>query len=145
MEKVDIGEDQVMPMNAIAPGVEGLRIAFVNVFGVTHADGSWTLIDAAIPYSAGRIRRWAEEKFGRAPNAILLTHGHFDHVSAAKELAEAWDVPVYAHSLEFPYLTGKAEYPAPNGRCGRRADVADVSFAAAGAGGLDGPPEGASW
>ena len=109
MDKVEIGEDQVAPIEAIAPGLQGLKIAFVNVFGVTHADGSWTLIDAAIPFSASRIKSWAETKFGRAPNAIVLTHGHFDHVSAAKELAEAWDVPVYAHPLEFPYLTGQKE------------------------------------
>jgi glyoxylase-like metal-dependent hydrolase (beta-lactamase superfamily II) len=118
MDKVDIGEDQVTPMEAIAPGVEGLKIAFVNVFGVTHEDGSWTLIDAAVPFSASRIRNWAEEKFATGPKAILLTHGHFDHVSAAKELAEGWDVPVYAHRLEFPYLTGKSEYPAPNAGAG---------------------------
>lgn len=118
MDKVEIGEDQATPMDAIAPGVEGLKIMFVNVFGVTHADGTWTLIDAAVPFSASRIRSWAEKRFRGAPNAILLTHGHFDHVSAAKDLAEGWNVPVYAQRLEFPYLTGKAEYPAPNAGAG---------------------------
>ncbi|MGI4827500.1 MAG: MBL fold metallo-hydrolase [Janthinobacterium lividum] len=118
MDKVEVGEDQVRPIEAIAPGLSGLKIAFVNVFAVTHADGSWTLIDAAIPFSAGRIKSWAEKSFGRAPNAIVLTHGHFDHVGDAKELAEHWDVPVYAHPLEFPYLTGQKEYPAPDWKAG---------------------------
>jgi glyoxylase-like metal-dependent hydrolase (beta-lactamase superfamily II) len=118
MDQVEIGENQATPMDAIAPGVEGLKIMFVNVFGVTHADGTWTLIDAAVPFSANRIRSWAEKRFRGAPNAILLTHGHFDHVSAAKDLAEGWNVPIYAQRLEFPYLTGKAEYPAPNAAAG---------------------------
>ncbi len=118
MDKVEIADDQVVPMEAIAPGLQGLKITFVNVFGVTHEDGTWTLIDAAVPFSASRIRHWAESTFGRAPNALVLTHGHFDHAGAAKELAEAWDVPVYAHPLEFPYLTGDKEYPAPDWKAG---------------------------
>jgi glyoxylase-like metal-dependent hydrolase (beta-lactamase superfamily II) len=101
-------------MEAIAAGIEGLRIMFVNVFGVTHVQGSWTLVDAGLPYSETLIREWAEKHFRRAPNAIVLTHGHFDHVSAARELADHWDVPVYAHSLERPYLAGEQEYPPPN-------------------------------
>jgi glyoxylase-like metal-dependent hydrolase (beta-lactamase superfamily II) len=40
-----------------------------------------------------------------------MTHGHFDHVGALERLAEEWDVPVYAHRLERPYLDGSAAYP----------------------------------
>lgn len=118
MDKVEIADDQIVPMEAIAPGLSGLKITFVNVFGLTHPDGTWTLIDAALPFSAGRIKSWAEKSFGGPPNAIVLTHGHFDHVSAAQELAEEWNVPVFAHPLEFPYLTGQQEYPAPDWKAG---------------------------
>lgn len=118
MDKIKIPDDQVMPMEAIAPGLKGLKITFVNVFGVTHDDGSWTLVDASIPFSATHIADWAEKSYRRAPNAIVLTHGHFDHVSAAKELADKWNVPIYAHPLEFPYLTGQQEYPPPNWAAG---------------------------
>lgn len=119
MDKIEIPEEQVVAMDAIADGVLGLRIAFVNVFGIRHTQGTgWTLIDAAVPLSAGLIKHWAEKNFGKPPNSIVLTHGHFDHVSVAKELADEWNVPVYAHPLEFPYLTGVAEYPAPNPSAG---------------------------
>jgi glyoxylase-like metal-dependent hydrolase (beta-lactamase superfamily II) len=114
MDRVAIDDAQIIPIDNIAPGVRGLRIAFVNVFALTHPDGSWSLIDAALPFSSSHIKSWAEKHFSTPPNSLILTHGHFDHVSAAKDLAESWDIPVYAHFLEFPYLTGQKEYPKPN-------------------------------
>ncbi|TIW88150.1 MAG: MBL fold metallo-hydrolase, partial [Mesorhizobium sp.] len=50
----------------------------------------------------------------RPPSAIILTHGHFDHVGTVLELAKMWDVPVYAHPDEHPYLDGTASYPPPD-------------------------------
>jgi glyoxylase-like metal-dependent hydrolase (beta-lactamase superfamily II) len=114
MDKIEIDDKQIIPIDDVASGVRGLRIAFVNVFALTHPDGSWSLIDAALPFSASHIKNWAEKHFCNPPNSLILTHGHFDHVGAAKELAESWDIPVYAHLLEFPYLSGQKEYPKPN-------------------------------
>jgi glyoxylase-like metal-dependent hydrolase (beta-lactamase superfamily II) len=82
MDRMEIPHDQVVSLDNIAPGVQGLRITFVNVFGVAHQDGSWTLMDAGWPLSQGFIRRWAEKVFKKAPNAIVLSHGRFDHVSS---------------------------------------------------------------
>src|SRR3954471_13944964 len=104
MDHITFPKDQVVPMEVITPDIRGLRIIFVNIFGVAHADGSWTLIDAGLPFSAGAIHRWAEGHFNEPPNAIVLTHGHFDHASCAKQLADKWDVPVIAHPQEEPYL-----------------------------------------
>ncbi len=118
MDKVEVLDDQVVSMDDIAPGLKGLRITFVNVFGVSHPDGSWTLIDAAIPHTSRFIKSWAEKTYGRAPNAIVLTHGHFDHVGDVRVLADEWDVPIYAHTLEFPYLTGQKAYDPPNWKAG---------------------------
>jgi glyoxylase-like metal-dependent hydrolase (beta-lactamase superfamily II) len=114
MDGIEIPTEQIVAMDAIAPGLAGLRIVFVNVFGVSHPDGTWTLIDAGIPGSAPLIRSWAEKHFGKPPIALVLTHGHFDHVGAARTLADEWNIPVYAHTLEFPYLTGEQAYPPPN-------------------------------
>ncbi len=118
MDHIDIPENQVVSLEAIAPGVRGLRITFVNVFGITNPDGSWTLIDAALPFSETYIRSWAEKQFAAPPRAIVLSHGHFDHVGVAKALADHWNVPIYAHPLERSYLTGQKEYAPPNAGAG---------------------------
>lgn len=34
------------------------------------------------------------------PAAILLTHGHFDHVAAAASLAKEFDIKIYAHEAD---------------------------------------------
>ncbi len=34
------------------------------------------------------------------PVAVLLTHGHFDHVAAAEDLAKEFDIKIYAHEAE---------------------------------------------
>ena len=47
-------------------------------------------------YEAAKILLFLEEK-DLTPEAILLTHGHFDHVGAVRELAEKTGCPVYLH------------------------------------------------
>lgn len=118
MDKIAIPDEQVISLEEIAPGVHGLRIVFVNVFGVAQPDGRWTLIDAGPSHAASRIRSWAEKTFHRPPTAIVLTHGHFDHSGSARELAEGWNVPVFAHALELPFLDGRQAYQAPNWKAG---------------------------
>jgi glyoxylase-like metal-dependent hydrolase (beta-lactamase superfamily II) len=91
------------------------RIGLVNVvyFGVPGTR-EWVLIDAGIHGSSSLITAAAEERFHAPPTCIVLTHGHFDHVGGLLALAEQWDVPVYAHLLEHPYLNGTASYPPPD-------------------------------
>ncbi|HVN20945.1 MAG TPA: MBL fold metallo-hydrolase [Dongiaceae bacterium] len=115
---IEIPDNEVVSLESVAPGLFGLHIMLVNVYAITTETG-WVLIDAGLPMSASRIRRWAESQFTRhKPSMILLTHGHFDHVGALPDLAEQWDVPVYAHELELPYLRGKAKYPPPDASAG---------------------------
>jgi glyoxylase-like metal-dependent hydrolase (beta-lactamase superfamily II) len=73
----------------------------------------WVLVDTGLENSGDFILESAEARFGKGskPKAIILTHGHFDHVGSVIQLAEYWDSPIYAHSLELPYLTGKKDYP----------------------------------
>lgn len=103
----------------VAPDLAYKRLVLVNVvfYGLADAgDRGWVLIDAGVGGTAGLIAGAAEERFGEGarPAAIILTHGHFDHVGALEDLAERWDAPIYAHELELPYLDGSASYPPPD-------------------------------
>ena len=100
----------------VAQGVWGMRLLFVNVYMIANrrsAGKGWVLVDTGTPGSAKKIIAMAEALFGPGtrPSAIVLTHGHIDHAGSLKELLRYWDVPVYAHQLELPYLTGKSGYP----------------------------------
>jgi glyoxylase-like metal-dependent hydrolase (beta-lactamase superfamily II) len=76
---------------------------------------------------------------GAACAAILITHGHYDHVGGVADLAEGTGVPVYMPEGERDLLERYSEF-APPGATGRRytpdhlliggetMDVAGVSF-----------------
>jgi len=105
----------------VAPGVWGIKDIMVNVYLIhTGTANRWVLVDAGLPTAAARIRKVSEHLFWPqvSPAAIILTHGHFDHTGSLKKLAEEWDVPVYAHYLEAPYLTGRSSYPPPDPTAG---------------------------
>ncbi len=104
------------PTREVAPDLAYRRLGIVNVVFVGPpgaGDRGWVLVDAGLRGTAGLIRRAAAGRFGEGarPSAIVMTHGHFDHVGALVRLAEEWDAPVHAHPLERPYLDGSAAYP----------------------------------
>ncbi|RZJ31998.1 MAG: MBL fold metallo-hydrolase [Flavobacterium sp.] len=89
----------------------------VNVIFIGRPDGKWAIVDAGMPASGEKLIKVAEDRYGKGarPEAIFLTHGHFDHVGGIVEMLEHWkDIPVYAHPLEFPYITGQQAYPEPD-------------------------------
>lgn len=99
----------------VLPDVYCHTIQIVNICLIGNSD-SFMLIDAGMPGSAKEIITLIEDRFGKEakPKAIVLTHGHFDHVGAIIELVNHWQVPVFAHEFEIPYLTGVKGYPTPD-------------------------------
>lgn len=112
----------------VTPDLARLRFLFVNMYLYGTAD-KWVLIDAGLKGSAGDIVDAAEARFGKGtkPEAIILTHGHFDHVGAFPALFEHWDVPIYAHRLEVSFITGQKDYLEPDPTVGKGA-MAMMSF-----------------
>ncbi len=101
----------------VAPGVWGLKDLFVNVYMIHNpVDNNWVLIDAGLKTTAPKVRQMATHLFwpDTRPSAIVLTHAHFDHVGSLNTLAEEWEVSVYSHFMEKPYLTGISSYPPPD-------------------------------
>jgi len=117
-------DNRIIPMTSFSSG-NGETVAddvyyftnqIVNVVMLGKPDEDWILIDAGMPKCGDEIIDAAEKRFGKdkPPKAIFLSHGHFDHVGGIVTLIEKWKVPVYAHPLEMPFITGKQEYPEPD-------------------------------
>ena len=77
---------------------------------IAENDGHCVIIDAG--YAPETILRFLEGHDLTA-DAILLTHGHFDHVGAVRDLAAELACPVYLHESELsmpPMMTAGPLY-----------------------------------
>jgi len=81
----------------VVPGFFGISVADVNCYLVQTADGL-TLFDAGLPRSRGVLRDVLGHIGARETDidAVVLTHGHFDHVGVACGLHEE-GVSVFVH------------------------------------------------
>ena len=105
----------VEELREVAPDVSYQRALLANVVFLGAAQSrQWVLVDAGLASSGGFILETARRRFGCPPAAIVLTHAHFDHVGVLLALVEHWDVPIFAHPAEFPYLNGTQSYPLPD-------------------------------
>ncbi|KNF08597.1 Zn-dependent hydrolase [Gottschalkia purinilytica] len=104
--------NMTMKSEEITKDIILIQFTIVNACIISSPDG-WFLVDTGMENSADFIIQVSEEHFGKdsRPKGIILTHGHFDHIGSVIKLTKHWDVPVYAHELEIPYLKGKKDYP----------------------------------
>ncbi|API92896.1 MBL fold metallo-hydrolase [Virgibacillus pantothenticus] len=131
--------DRFIPMTSITSG-GGVQVKsdvyyytdqMVNIGFIGYPEkGDWVLVDAGLPHAAPEIKSVVVDRFGKGskPAAILLTHAHFDHVGGLADLIEEWDVPIYAHPKELPYVRGEKSYPKPDSSVegGLLAKIADL-------------------
>jgi len=113
-QKPEIGyATQYGNARTIAPGVLWLPMYPGHGYLAGESGGPWAVVDTGIPGQSERIISAAKAQFGKdsRPEGVYLTHGHYDHAGSALALAAYWDVPIYIHKMELPYVTGKAVYP----------------------------------
>lgn len=108
----------VTSLEMVLPDLARLALGYVNVY-LVGGPGGWVLVDTGERDHVESIRAAAQQFAGDSPpQAIVLTHGHFDHAGSARALAQRWDVPIYASRYELPFLRGELRYPAPDPQVG---------------------------
>jgi glyoxylase-like metal-dependent hydrolase (beta-lactamase superfamily II) len=97
----------------IAPGVRRIGDGTVNAYLIEDA-GSVTIVDAGLPgywhALPGELRA-----MGRAlgdVRAVLLTHGHSDHIGFADRARRDAGIGVRVHELDAALARGEAPNPA---------------------------------
>jgi glyoxylase-like metal-dependent hydrolase (beta-lactamase superfamily II) len=103
----------------IAPGVHRLgNDSIINSY-LLDEGGEVTIVDAGVPGYYDAIPRELEA-MGRTIDdvrALVLTHGHSDHIGYAERLRTERGVPVWVHEADAPLARG--EVPNPSKGLGR--------------------------
>jgi glyoxylase-like metal-dependent hydrolase (beta-lactamase superfamily II) len=96
----------------LAPGLRRIGSGLVNVYLVEES-GSITIVDTGAPAYFGQLA--AElAAMGRSLDdvrAVLLTHGHSDHIGFAERIRSERGVPVRVHELDAALARGEVPNP----------------------------------
>jgi glyoxylase-like metal-dependent hydrolase (beta-lactamase superfamily II) len=86
-----------------APGIHRIENDITNWY-LVEADDGLTIVDAGVPRSWDALHD-ALRRIGRAASeikALVLTHGHFDHVGFAERARSELGIPVHVHDDDVP-------------------------------------------
>jgi glyoxylase-like metal-dependent hydrolase (beta-lactamase superfamily II) len=95
----------------VAPGVHRIEDAFTNWY-LVEDEGRLTIVDTGVPTSWESFQD-ALGKLGRSRSdvaAVVLTHGHFDHVGFAERARSELGVPVWVHEGDVPLTRNPMGY-----------------------------------
>ena len=87
----------------VVEGVHRVEDAYTNWY-LVEEDGRLTIVDTGVPTSWGSLQE-ALARLGRDRadvEAVVLTHGHFDHLGFAERARSELGVPVYVHENDVP-------------------------------------------
>lgn len=103
-----------MSVEQVGPGVFRLVAGVVNCYLIEDG-GELTFIDTAWPRSWDALQS-AVAEIGRSPGdvrAVVLTHGHPDHLGSAERARRSWGVPVMAYRGEVERVKGRSKGSSP--------------------------------
>ncbi|GGG59513.1 MBL fold metallo-hydrolase [Paenibacillus radicis (ex Gao et al. 2016)] len=100
-----------MKVRKISSHITKLEVSIGIKFSawLIQAEDGVTIIDTGLPFMGKAILREAR-KLGKI-KAVLLTHGHGDHVGGLSYIAKEERIPVFAHKIELPYIEGVKPFP----------------------------------
>lgn len=76
-------KSKITGLSKVVTGVYRFRHPLGNLYFVVDSQSAtWIIVDAGLSVSARKIIQSAQRAFTTSPAAIILTHGHFDHVGA---------------------------------------------------------------